>query len=165
MEYYERYIEKNIKQLLHNKTVLEIQGMRSVGKSTILEKIANKENYTYIKCTDLDFKRNFIQYPKSAFEEILKKHQKHNKSNCIIFDEAQVLEELPQLVKDLVDTNNNYSIILSGSRYIDRTGLAGTDPLVGRISARLKLYPLTNGEINSIPVEDTFIHQIILKKP
>ena len=159
MAYIERYISSNIERLIKPKLVLELQGLRSVGKSTILEKMARDNNYTYIKCNDFDFKTKFNQDPSATFNHLLT--QATAKLKVLIFDEAQVLENLPQLVKDLVDTNDDYSVILSGSRYITRTQLGGTDPLVGRVLAKLILEPLLPSEINNKSFKETFLYKLI----
>ena len=159
MKYLERYISSNIERLIKPKLVLELQGLRSVGKSTVLEKMARDNNYTYIKCNDFDFKTKFDQDPSATFNDLLTKATA--KIKVLIFDESQVLENLPQLVKDLVDTNDDYSVILSGSRYITRTQLGGTDPLVGRVLAKLILEPLLPSEINNKSFKETFLYKLI----
>jgi len=68
--------------------------------------------------------------------------------DTVILDEAQLIEDLPLVVKNLVDepgTRRRY--LLTGSARLGRTTLGGSDPLTGRVS-RWTLAPLTLAETN-----------------
>lgn len=67
-----------------------------------------------------------------------------------VIDEAQLLDDLPLHVKRLVDEDQSRRFLLTGSARIGRTGLGGSDPLVGRVR-RWRLWPLTNAELTGQP--------------
>ena len=68
-------------------------------------------------------------------------------------DEAQLLPELLLAVKRRVDRERKVgSFVLTGSSRLGRTQLGGSDPLAGR-SARVRLWPMTQGELSGVPVD------------
>ena len=73
-------------------------------------------------------------------------------------DEAQLLPELLLAVKRRVDREREVgSFVLTGSSRLGRTQLGGSDPLAGR-SARVRLWPMTQGELFGAPVD--FVAQV-----
>lgn len=67
-------------------------------------------------------------------------------------DEAQLAPELALAVKRRVDREHrNGAFVLTGSSRFGRSQLGGADPLAGR-SARLRLWPMTQGELAGTPV-------------
>ena len=67
-------------------------------------------------------------------------------------DEAQLAPELVLAVKRRVDREHqNGAFVLTGSSRLGRSQLGGADPLAGR-SARLRLWPMTQGELVGHPV-------------
>ena len=68
-------------------------------------------------------------------------------------DEAQLVPELLLAVKRRVDRDRQVgSFVLTGSSRLGRTQLGGSDPLAGR-SARVRLWPMTQGELSGKPVD------------
>ncbi len=66
----------------------------------------------------------------------------------VVIDEAQLIDELPLLVKGLVDEPGTARrFLLTGSARLGRSALGGSDPLTGRVR-RWTLAPLTAAEIN-----------------
>ena len=69
----------------------------------------------------------------------------------VVIDEAQLIAELPLQLKRLVDEpGSSRRFLLTGSARIARTGLGGSDPLIGRVR-RWSLAPLTAAEIDQRP--------------
>jgi len=68
----------------------------------------------------------------------------------VIIDEAQLIKELPLIVKMLVDESSSRRFLLTGSARLGRSSLGGTDPLTGRVH-RWTLGPLTLAEMNGHP--------------
>ena len=67
-------------------------------------------------------------------------------------DEAQLLPELPLAIKRRVDRDREKgAFVLTGSSRLGRTQLGGSDPLAGR-ALRLRLWPMTQGELAGKPV-------------
>lgn len=70
----------------------------------------------------------------------------------VLIDEAQLLPALATAVKRRVDREGGMgTFVLTGSSRLGRAQLGGSDPLAGR-AARLRLWPMTQGELAGAPV-------------
>ncbi|MET0589832.1 MAG: AAA family ATPase, partial [Naasia sp.] len=118
--------------------VLIVEGARAVGKTTLMRSVVAPRGYSFSTLADpatLDFDS---QDPSGWLRRL---------ARPAIIDEAQLLPELPLLLKELVDElGPGTHFILTGSASIGRTGLGGADPLTRR-SRRFTMSPLTQWEI------------------
>ncbi|MDR0594762.1 MAG: DUF4143 domain-containing protein [Bifidobacteriaceae bacterium] len=120
--------------------VLILEGARAVGKTTAVKhQLVNAAGYAYATLADratLGFAR---QDPEGWLGRL---------ARPAVIDEAQLLPELPLIVKELVDAQVEPAnqFVLTGSASIGRTGLGGADPLARRAS-RLTMWPLTPREV------------------
>jgi uncharacterized protein len=78
-------------------------------------------------------------------------------------DEAQLVPELSLAIKRRVDRVGQPGLfVLTGSSRLGRAQLGGSDPLAGR-SARLRLWPMTQGELFGTPVN--VVEQLVRGTP
>lgn len=122
--------------------VLILEGPRAVGKTTLAHAQLEPAGYSYTSLAD----RGVYQFAAADPEGWLRRLPRP-----AVIDEAQLLPELPLVVKEHIDTlpaGNHY--VLTGSASIGRTGLGGADPLARRAS-RFTMLPLTAWETAGLP--------------
>jgi predicted AAA+ superfamily ATPase len=118
--------------------VVILEGARAVGKTTLMRSEIAPAGYSYVTLAD----PSTLQFASADPSGWLRRLQRP-----AIIDEAQLLPDLPLLLKEFVDElGAGTHFILSGSASIGRTGLGGADPLTRR-SRRLSMSPLTQWEI------------------
>ncbi len=135
-----RYIEKQILDSLKPGVVIGIFGARRVGKTFLMKKI--KE--------ELKGKILFIQGDDLSVAEILSSQKIEQLKrltsgyNYLFIDEAQMIPNIGQSLKLIVDSIPNLSVMVSGSSSFDLKNKIG-EPLVGR-SKYFHLYPISELE-------------------
>lgn len=124
---------------LRDRPVLILEGARAVGKTTMVRHQLEQD----------------AQYHYESFEDPAVRERAESDLPAwvrslplpTIIDEAQLVDDLPLVLKTYVDTlgfGNHF--ILTGSASIGRSGLGGADPLTRR-SQRLTMHPLTRWEL------------------
>jgi predicted AAA+ superfamily ATPase len=125
--------------------VLVLEGARAVGKTTLARHQLERAGYSYATLADSPT----LSFAKADPDGWLRRLELP-----AIVDEAQLLPELPLLVKERVDSlgggTRRTHFILTGSASIGRTGMGGADPLARRAS-RFTMWPLTAWELNGLP--------------
>ncbi|MDR1511910.1 MAG: AAA family ATPase [Propionibacteriaceae bacterium] len=119
--------------------VLILEGPRAVGKTTLARRQLPQDSYSYTTLAD----RSALAFAREDPQGWLSRLKRP-----AIIDEAQLLPELPLLLKELVDglpLANHF--VLTGSASIGRTGLGGADPLARRATL-FTMHPLTLWELN-----------------
>ncbi|MDR0960055.1 MAG: AAA family ATPase [Propionibacteriaceae bacterium] len=122
--------------------VLILEGARAVGKTTLAKSQLVEAGYSYVTLADRATLEFASQDPQGWAQRL---------PRPVIIDEAQLVKELPLVLKEIVDglpLGNHF--ILTGSASIGRQGLGGADPLVRRAD-RLTMYPLTAWELGGHP--------------
>lgn len=120
INYKEREIYKELQKYLNSKQIIALTGLRRVGKTTIMLKIAlekinsgfSPENIIYFSFD------NFRDLEVSQLIEIYSKEfEKDAKSSnyLLLFDEIQKISNWEEQVKRLYDLHPNFKIIVSGS--------------------------------------------------
>ncbi|AZZ56702.1 hypothetical protein C5E08_12895 [Rathayibacter iranicus] len=119
--------------------VVVLEGARAVGKTTLVRTVLQERGFSYASLSDPAVLNRAARDPDGWLRGL---------SLPAVIDEAQLLETLPLLVKDLVDETpgSGTRVVLTGSSSIGRTGLGGADPLTRR-SRRFTMGPLTEWEI------------------
>ncbi|TDX74493.1 hypothetical protein EDF35_3986 [Rathayibacter sp. PhB151] len=119
--------------------VVVLEGARAVGKTTLVRSVLQKRGFSYTSLADPSVLRRATSDPGGWLRGL---------TFPAIIDEAQLLEALPLLVKELVDEipGAGTRVVLTGSASIARTGLGGADALTRR-SRRFSMGPLTEWEI------------------
>lgn len=130
-----------IQQELRPQKVMLVYGARRVGKTILIEQIADSYKG----------KVSILNGEDQVTQALLRERSAANYSNLfaeidlLVIDEAQHIADIGQILKLIVDTQKNLSVIASGSSSFDLQNTAG-EPLVGR-SYEFRLYPLSVSEI------------------
>ncbi len=134
-----RYLEDKIKKCMAFSPLVGVLGHRQVGKTTILEKVANQYHL-------LD--------KKESVQEATENPEKYIRSRAgswVAFDECQTVPELFPELKDWVRVHKKPGqFLLSGSiRFTSREAIR--ESLTGRI-VNLELFPFTVTELEELPL-------------
>ncbi|HTN35563.1 MAG TPA: ATP-binding protein [Arachidicoccus sp.] len=129
-------------QLGKNKVIL-ILGTRRVGKTVLIDTIRKKyqEKTLILNAEDFDVQELLRNRSVANYKRII------GNANLLIIDEAQVLPNIGQILKLMIDNIPELTIIATGSSSFDRANKTG-DPLTGR-SIHYHLYPLSQTEISA----------------
>lgn len=124
--------------------VLVVYGARQVGKTTLVNQYLQQTNLRYkLDSGDNIFLQN--QLEKADFQTIQAYLEGYE---LIIIDEAQMIPNIGQCLKIMVDQNPQLRIIVTGSSTFDLAGQVG-EPLTGR-KRILTLYPIAQLELRQI---------------
>lgn len=145
--FYNRKIYNQIKEHAHRKQVSIVTGMRRTGKTTLVRQLLAdvlNDNYVYIDLERLD-NRYLFQTPN--YDNIvlaLKQRGLDFSRRCVIaLDEAQLVKDLPSVVKYLYDTYDIKFIISGSSSFYLRNSFH--ESLSGRKKI-FEVFPLDFGE-------------------
>lgn len=138
LKMFKRNLSEKLAKALKRSPVVLLMGPRQSGKTTLMKEIC--KGYNYISFDDLRF-LNAAKLDPMGFIKNLEKP--------VILDEVQRVPEIFLTIKQEVDNNRvSGQFALTGSAHpllIPKLG----DSLAGRMEI-LKLYPLSQGEINGI---------------
>ena len=149
--YLQRWLTPFFKKNVKNSPVTVLTGARHVGKSTLLlNEFKNK--WRYISFDDFDILEMAKRNPFDLLQT-----DKH-----IIIDEIQLAPEVLKVIKQIVDKDNSYRFILSGSANLLLMAKVA-ESLAGRAQYKT-LRPVTQGEISGYPPSSFFINLIKGKK-
>jgi hypothetical protein len=145
--FYSRKIYNGLKEHASKKQATIITGLRRTGKTTLVKQLLNDlfpENSIYIDLERMDNRLLFSTPNYDAVVLALKQRGLNFDTRCIIaLDEAQLVKELPGLIKYLYD-NYNIKFIVSGSSSFYLKNMF-SESLAGRKKI-FDLYPLDFGE-------------------
>ena len=134
LEFKPREIYKKITEYLDARQMIALTGLRRVGKTTLMLKIAqdtqekiNKENIFYFSFDD--FKKGRIKEIINTYARLMKKDL-DKETFLFLFDEIQKVEDWEEQIKRVYDNYKNIKIIMSGSESLfikkqSRESLAG----------------------------------------
>lgn len=131
---------KLIIQIDHKKAIL-IFGPRQVGKTTLVKDLMKKLNQPF-------FYFNGDEIPTRNLwrkEQVPALIQSFGDKKLIILDEAQMVEEVGSISKQIIDAELGIQLILTGSSALDMANLT-QEPLTGR-KWEYFLYPISCAEI------------------
>ena len=137
-----RTIESQIEQLLDKNKVLLVLGTRRVGKTFLIKAIQKNYNHPIVVLNGEDF----------GVQELLKNRTVSNYKRIIgtarlfILDEAQTIPEVGKILKLMIDSFEDLTILATGSSSFDLLNKAG-EPLTGR-QIQFNLYPLAQLELS-----------------
>lgn len=118
-------------------------GTRRVGKTVLIETI--RKNYTgeslVLNAEDFDVQEMLRNRAIANYKRII------GKASLLIIDKAQVIPEIGQILKLMIDNINGLTILATGSSSFDLANKTG-DPLTGR-QFQLQLFPLAQAEIST----------------
>ena len=118
-------------------------GTRRVGKTVLAETIRNnyQKKSPVLNAEDFDIQTLLKNRSVANYKRII------GDIKLLIIDEAQVLPDIGQILKLMIDNIPYLTIIATGSSSFDLANKTG-DPLTGR-SIHYKLYPLSQTEISA----------------
>ena len=139
----QRDLEKQVLSLLGSSKAILIMGTRRIGKTILVETI--RKNYTgetlVLNAEEFDVQEMLRNRAIANYKRII------GKAMLLIIDEAQVIPEIGQILKLMIDNITGLTILATGSSSFDLANKTG-DPLTGR-QFQLHLYPLAQSEIST----------------
>jgi predicted AAA+ superfamily ATPase len=138
-----RALEDQLKNRVDYKKAIIVLGPRQVGKTTLLEEIANSlsKDFLYINGDDPAI-RLLWNNPTQAF---INNYIGANK--VVLIDEAQRLENIGLSAKMIIDSKRDIQLFISGSSALEIANEIN-EPLTGR-KWEYRLFPLSWNEINN----------------
>ncbi len=136
-----RILEEKLKNRIDFKKAIIILGPRQVGKTTLIKNLANNinEKYTYFNGDEIEtqnlWKLENINFLKQSF----------GNQKLILLDEAQRIENIGLICKLIIDAEEGYQLIITGSSSLDIANLT-QEPLTGR-KWEYNLYPISVEEL------------------
>ena len=137
---YTRSLEKQIEAWLFKNKVLVLYGARQVGKTTLCQKIIKKYDGLYINCEKQSVKNLLFAGNPENIKSFI------GSSQLVVFDEAQKIKNIGEILKLFFDTYPKIQILATGSSSFDLANRA-SEPLTGR-KITFSLYPLSFFELN-----------------
>jgi hypothetical protein len=141
MNLIKRKLEELVTRQLGKNKVILIMGTRRVGKTVLADTI--KRSYIgqvlVLNAEDFDVQEMLKNRSVANYKRII------GKATLLIIDEAQVLPNIGQILKLMIDHIPELTIIATGSSSFDLANKTG-DPLTGRL-IQFHLYPLSQAEI------------------
>ena len=136
-----RFLGAQLARRIGQNKVLLIYGTRRVGKTNMLRilEAENKEKCLMLNCEDYDVKQLLANQTARNYKSILAD------KTLVLLDEAQVITNIGQHLKFMIDTFPQITIIATGSSSFDLMNQSG-EPLTGR-SYQYNMYPLSFGEL------------------
>jgi uncharacterized protein len=136
-----RTIEKKLREQIDHKKAILIFGPRQVGKTTLVKDLVKKigEEFVYFNGDEV-ITRNLWRNG-----EISALIQSFGDKKLVILDEAQMVEEIGSICKQIIDSELDIQLILTGSSALNMANLA-QEPLTGR-KWEYFLYPISCAEL------------------
>jgi predicted AAA+ superfamily ATPase len=132
---YQRTVEKSIKQKTGKGKAIVIAGARQVGKTTLIKKILEKEQYLFLDADDPSIRRLLSNPNTEEIRTIL------GKNRIVFIDEAQRIAGIGLTLKIITDQFKNVQLFVSGSSSFD-LGDKLNEPLTGR-KWEYELFPIS----------------------
>ncbi|MFC3561359.1 ATP-binding protein [Pedobacter jamesrossensis] len=139
-----RYLSSAIKSKIGKNKVILLFGTRRVGKTWFIEDIVKETNieHLFLNGEDQDIQALLATRTVANYKRVL------GNAQLLIIDEAQVIPEIGKILKLLIDSFKNLTIIASGSSAFDLSNQTG-EPLTGR-SLTYYLYPIAQLELKEV---------------
>jgi hypothetical protein len=138
----QRDLEKTINSRLFKRKVIVIVGPRQVGKTTLLQLIANSSDKRklFLNCDEPDIRRK-LDLPTSAQLKAL-----IGDAELVFIDEAQRVKDIGITLKLMIDSIPEKQIIVTGSSALELSNSIN-EPLTGR-KFEYRLFPFSFGELS-----------------
>lgn len=141
-----RKLEETVMGKIGTNKVILILGTRRVGKTYLINRVCERATGKKLLLNAEDF----------DVQEVLKKRTVANYQRLIndtallIIDEAQAIPEIGSILKLIIDSHPNLTIIATGSSSLDLVNTTG-EPLTGR-QYSYNLYPIAQLELGTNPI-------------
>lgn len=139
-----RRLEETLNGQLGKQKVLMLYGTRRVGKTTLIQHIAEKHQDEVLLLQGEDMQVAGILQQRTIANYLRLTQGK----KIIIIDEAQAVPNIGQILKLMIDNVKGITILATGSSSFDLVATAG-EPLVGR-QLVYQLYPIAQAELASM---------------
>ncbi|MBI5004347.1 ATP-binding protein [Candidatus Kaiserbacteria bacterium] len=139
--FYKRKLQNVIEKHLHKGKVVVLYGARQVGKTTLVRGIVEQsgKRYRFVDCELLENKALLERRNTADLFSLVEGYE------IIVFDEAQVVRDIGQVLKSIHDHRPQVQLIATGSSSFDLANLV-SEPLTGR-SYEFTLFPLAIAEM------------------
>lgn len=136
-----RTIEKKLLQQIDHKKAILVFGPRQVGKTTLVKDMVEKisEEFVYFNGDEI-ITRNL--WRNGQVPALI---QTFGNKKLVILDEAQMVEEVGSICKQIIDAELGIQLILTGSSALNMANLT-QEPLTGR-KWEYSLYPISCAEL------------------
>jgi uncharacterized protein len=137
----QRALEETINNRLYQRKIIVIVGPRQVGKTTLLQLIADSSDKRklFLNCDEPDIRRK-LDLPTSTQLKALV-----GDAQLVFIDEAQRVRDIGITLKLLIDTIPEKQIIVTGSSALELSNSIN-EPLTGR-KFEYKLFPFSFAEL------------------
>lgn len=135
-----RTLQKTIEKRMFQGKAIILVGARQVGKSTLMRKIVAKreENHITLECDDPQTRQLLTDSNTEELRAIIGNNQ------IVVIDEAQLVPNIGQTMKLIVDQMPHVQLLVSGSSAFELHNRLN-EPLTGR-KFEYRLYPITTEE-------------------
>lgn len=142
-----RCIENQMFKLQKCNKVILLFGTRRVGKSFLMQSLAQKMDgeFLLLNGEDLEVQEIFQRRTVANLKNLT------GKKNVLIIDEAQAIPEVGKALKLMIDSQPALTIYATGSSALDLLNQSG-EPLTGRLHSFL-LYPIAQLELGQSTLE------------
>ncbi len=130
-----RHLQAQIENWFFEGKIIVLYGARQVGKTTLCKQILKKHDGVYFSCEQENIKSLLRSRNISAFKLAL------NGKKLVVFDEAQKLIGIGEILKLFIDECPEIQIIATGSSSFDLANQTA-EPLTGR-KITFTLYPFS----------------------
>jgi len=137
-----RTIQKQIEKRLFLGRAIIIYGPRQVGKTTLVQAIAQKYQGEIFNCDEPDIREKLTNKTSTELKSFL------GQRRLIVFDEAQRVPNIGLTIKLIVDNFPEKQIIATGSSSFELSNQIN-EPLTGR-KYQFSLYPFSFSELTQI---------------
>lgn len=139
-----RILQSTLEKQLGKQKVIMLYGTRRVGKTTLIQNIAERHQKDVILLQGEDMQVNEILQQRSVanYKRLI------GNKKILIIDEAQAVPGIGQKLKLMIDNIKGLTIIATGSSSFDLIAAAG-EPLVGR-QLVYQLFPIAQFELTKM---------------
>ena len=141
-----RKLEETVMGKIGTNKVILILGTRRVGKTYLINRVS--ERFTgkklLLNAEDFDVQEVLKKRTVANYQRLI------NDTALLIIDEAQAIPEIGSILKLIIDSHPNLTIIATGSSSLDLVNTTG-EPLTGR-QYSYNLYPIAQLELGTNPI-------------
>ena len=141
-----RRLEETVMGKIGTNKVILILGTRRVGKTYLINRVS--ERFTgkkmLLNAEDFDVQEVLKKRTVANYQRLI------NDTALLIIDEAQAIPEIGSILKLIIDSHPNLTIIATGSSSLDLVNTTG-EPLTGR-QYSYNLYPIAQLELGTNPI-------------
>jgi len=155
---FNRSLKAKINPWLYQGKVIILYGPRQVGKTTLANQIISEHpDSLYLNCERTSVRDLLLQRNLTQIKDYI------GNARLVVFDEAQKIANVGEILKLLIDTYPQIQYIATGSSSFDLSN-ALSEPLTGR-NVKFVMYPLSIIEMSAVYdrfQQDEMLEQLLL---